>query len=94
MASRRRSWDCRPQSRTGAYERRADCIWVIRMRTQRDVMREIVKRYGMNRDRVVAEYADAERRGEAPRRRNTSGLSADEYARALWADGVKKEWLE
>jgi hypothetical protein len=42
----------------------------------------------------VAEYADAERRGEAPRRRNTSGLSADEYARALWADGVKKEWLE
>ena len=70
------------------------CNRVERMRKQRDVMRDLERRYGMNRDRVVAAYADAERRGEAPRRRNKSGLSTDEYARPLWADGVKKEWLE
>jgi hypothetical protein len=57
-------------------------------------MREIVRRLGHNREAVVQAYAAAELRGEAPRKRNIHGIDADTYARALWADGVKKGWFE
>jgi hypothetical protein len=62
-------------------------------RKQRDVMRELVKRHGMNRDVVVAAYARAERNGDVKRERNTHGTDPETYARALWADGVTKGWL-
>jgi hypothetical protein len=61
--------------------------------TQRDKMPELVKRFGMAEERVVREYARAERRGEVERSRNISGLTSEEYARALWADAIKKGWL-
>ena len=65
-----------------------------RHRTQRDLMREIHRRWTPDRERIIAEYAAAERRGEVERRGNKSGRSAEEYARALLADGEKKGWLE
>jgi hypothetical protein len=62
-------------------------------RSQRDVMRELVRRFGSDEDRVVRKYAAAEERGEVVRSLNERGSSALEYARRLWADGVKKGWL-
>lgn len=61
--------------------------------TQRDVMRAIWARYAPDEERAVREYADAERRGDAPRKRNESGHTAEQYARALLSDGFKKGWL-
>jgi hypothetical protein len=39
--------------------------------------------------KVVAAYATAERRGDVPRTLNVRGMSAEEYAERLYADGVK-----
>jgi hypothetical protein len=56
-------------------------------------MRELVRRYGANEERVVREYAEAERRGEVQRTRNTYELTAEQYARALWRDAIHKGWI-
>lgn len=61
--------------------------------TQRDFMRELVRRHGRSEEVVIREYAEAERRGEVLRQRNEHGLDAETYARALWRDGMKKGWL-
>ncbi len=62
--------------------------------SQRDYLRELVKRFGVNEDRVVREYAEAEKRGDVTRKRNTHGLTAEQYARALWNDAIKKHWFD
>ena len=61
--------------------------------SQRDVMKELIYQFGLDKERVVREYAAAEQRGDVVRKRNESGLTAEGYARALWADGVKHRWL-
>ena len=60
---------------------------------QRDIMRRLYVRFAPDLKRVIREYADAERRGEVARARNTYSLSPEEYARRLLADGEKKGWL-
>jgi len=60
---------------------------------QRDVMRRIWARCKPNEERAVREYAAAERRGEAERASNAHGRTAEQYARALLNDGLKKGWL-
>lgn len=65
----------------------------VRIPTQRAVMRELFAKFGGDAERVIREYAAAERRGEVPRKRNTYGLTPEGYARALFADGEKKGWL-
>ena len=57
------------------------------------MMRDLVRRYGMNEDRIVREYAAAERRGDVARSSNDYGLDAETYARRLWADALKKGWI-
>jgi hypothetical protein len=59
----------------------------------RDVMRELIADLGLDEDKVCRGYALAEESGKAPRKRNKSGLSSDEYARALWRDGRLKGWF-
>ena len=59
---------------------------------QRDVMRDLYRKHGGDRDVVCAAYAEAESSGLAPRKRKGS-MSAEVYAKALWADGIKKGWL-
>jgi len=61
--------------------------------SQRNYMRELVKRFGANSDRVVREYAAAEMRGDVQRNRNSHGLTPEQYARALWNDAVMKGWI-
>ena len=61
-------------------------------RFQRDVMRNLYREHAGNRDAVCAAYAEAESSGLAPRKRKGS-MSAEVYAKALWADGIKKGWL-
>ena len=56
-------------------------------------MRALVTRSGGDLELIVQEYAAAERRGEVERKQNASGLTSEGYARALYADGVKKGWL-
>ncbi len=60
---------------------------------QREFMRGLVKQLGHNQKLVCASYSQAERDGIVERRNNTTGLSAENYAIALWKDGLKKGWL-
>jgi hypothetical protein len=60
---------------------------------QRDVMRDLNRRFGGDDDKVVAAYAAAERRGEVRRASNVHGMTPEEYARRLYADGVAKGWI-
>ena len=64
-----------------------------RVLSQRDVMRRIWAEFGPDEDRVVREYAAAERRGDAQRKSNSYGLGEESYARRLLNDGLKKGWL-
>jgi hypothetical protein len=61
---------------------------------QRDVMRHIYARYAADEEKAIREYAAAERRGEVARARNTYGITAEDYARRLLADGLAKGWLQ
>jgi hypothetical protein len=65
-----------------------------RARSQRDVMRAIYRIHGGDRERVLREYAAAERRGEVARKRNETNSSPEFYARALFSDGEAKGWLD
>jgi hypothetical protein len=62
--------------------------------TQREFLRQLVDRFGMNESRLVLEYASAERRGEVFREKNESGFTSEEYAEALIRDAVAKGWLD
>lgn len=57
-------------------------------------MRAIWARCAPDEDRSIREYAAAEHRGDAPRKQNASGLTPEQYARALLADGLGKGWLD
>ena len=61
--------------------------------TQRDVMRNLHRRFGDDHDMIVAAYAAAERRGEVTRASNLRHMEPEEYAERLYRDGVKKGWL-
>lgn len=61
--------------------------------SQRDYMRELLVQFGSDRDRVYAAYAQAERDGVVSRNRNANAVSPEDYAVALWEDGINKGWL-
>ena len=61
--------------------------------TQRDVMRDLNRRFNGDHDKVVAAYAAAERRGEVTRASNVRVMEPEEYAERLYRDGVTKGWI-
>lgn len=61
--------------------------------SQRDKMRELFHEYRGDEEMTVKAYAAAERAGEVFRRSNDYELNAEEYARRLFADGVRKGWI-
>lgn len=60
---------------------------------QREYMRRLVASLGRNQNAACAAYADAERKGLVVRAKNTSGITSEQYALALWRDGQRKGWL-
>lgn len=56
-------------------------------------MRELVRRYRQDRDRIITEYAAAETRREVTRKSNIHNIPAIEYAKRLLNDGERKGWL-
>lgn len=64
-----------------------------KMHTQRDYMRELLVQFGGDSDRVCAAYAQAERDGVVSRNRNANAMPPEDYAVALWEDGINKGWL-
>jgi hypothetical protein len=60
---------------------------------QRDKMRELFRRYEKNLDLIVEKYAEAERRGDVARKSNSHGLTSNNYAVRLLADGLRKKWI-
>jgi hypothetical protein len=62
-------------------------------KTQRDLMRGLFKLHNGDAQRMIADYAAAEQRGEVARRKNESGLDSAAYAAALFKDGEKRGWF-
>jgi len=60
---------------------------------QRDFMRKLLVELGGDKELVCAAYAQAERRGVVNRNSDTHGKAPEDYAAALWQDGIKKGWL-
>jgi hypothetical protein len=54
----------------------------------------LFRRFDGDQSRIIEAYAEAERRGEVQRVHDSRGMSADEYASRLFADGVKKSWIQ
>ena len=60
---------------------------------QREYMRLLYKKYGNDKRRIIKEYAIADLQGKVARYSNLSNISGDQYAKALYRDGVRKGWL-
>lgn len=56
-------------------------------------MNELVAKLGADEEKVCAAYAAAEKHGEVLRGSNINGKTPEQYARALWKDGINKGWL-
>jgi hypothetical protein len=69
------------------------------MPRQSDHIRKLYREYlEAAREAVVAEYADAEKRGEVKRDKDAHALAPEAYARKLWrngwrSDGAKRPYL-
>lgn len=61
--------------------------------SQRDYMRMLYRRYKGDKERVIEAYATAEMNGDVSRRNNRYDLSPIQYARRLYQDGIRKEWI-
>ncbi len=62
--------------------------------SQRDTMRELYKKNNGNRDSCIRDYAKLEEEGKVKRKINTHGLTPEQYAKALYNDGLRKGWLK
>jgi len=61
--------------------------------SQRDMMREIYRRFRGDEAAIIREYAAAEVRGDVSRGSNEYDVSPEEYASRLLADARKKGWI-
>ena len=64
-----------------------------RLRTQREVLRDLFILHRGNRELTISDYAAAERNGESPRESNTYSLTPVQYAKVLLRDGLRRGWL-
>lgn len=67
---------------------------VMARTTQRDVMRDLNRRFDGDHEKLVAAYAAAERRGDVKRASNVRGMEPEEYAERLYRDGTMKGWID
>ena len=61
--------------------------------SQREMMRRLQVRLRGVKNSIVAAYASAEARGEVFRTKNKRGMSREDYAEKLYADGIRKGWI-
>lgn len=64
------------------------------MISQRGMLRKLIERYGSNEQRLIQEYAAAERRGTVKWLSNDHDIAPEEYACRLIVDGKKKRWAK
>ena len=76
---------------SGGNESESKVTFQAREKNQRDWMREVAQELGFDREACVQRYAELDEQGVAPRKRRT--MPSEDYATALWQDGVKKGWL-
>ena len=62
--------------------------------TQRDKMRELARKHPRDSTAVIREYAQAERNGLVARHNNSRDMKPEDYAARLFADGIKKGWID
>jgi hypothetical protein len=60
---------------------------------QRDKMRELFRLHDGDEARVIQAYAESEERGEVERESDMRGLTPQDYAARLFADGTRKGWI-
>ena len=61
---------------------------------QRDFIRDAVRKLVVaNKTLLGAQYAEAERNGEVPRKSNEHSVDAAKYGERLIEDGLRKGWL-
>jgi hypothetical protein len=68
--------------------------WLTKTPKQRDFMRDLVKKYGLNKEPVCSAFAEALRSGQVSWKNNVSGYSPEKYADAVWRDGEIKGWFQ
>ena len=61
--------------------------------TQREYMLEMFHQHGGDKDACCKDYAAAEEAGIVKRKNNSSRLTSEKYAIALWRDGERRGWL-
>ncbi len=60
---------------------------------QRDIMRELFKALGDDREMVCLAYMEAERDGKVARPRGAEDMASGTHAKALWREGKLKGWF-
>ncbi len=67
--------------------------WSAKIPKQRDYMRGLVRKHGLNKEPVCAAFAEALISGQVSWKNNTSKYSPEKYADAVWRDGEIRGWL-
>lgn len=62
--------------------------------TQRDKTRELARQHPRDSTTIIREYAQAERDGLVARHNNSRDMTPEDYASRLFADGIKKGWID
>jgi len=60
---------------------------------QAEKMRELFRLHREVSSFVIQAYSEAEQRGEVVRKSNVNGLTSSDYAAKLFADGIRKGWI-
>ena len=61
---------------------------------QKDLMCSLYEDHGGDEERVCKAFAEAENKGRFFRKTGDLRLSPEEYARAMFADGIARGWLK
>lgn len=56
-------------------------------------MRELARKHPRDSTTVIREYSKAERNGLVSRYNNSRNMTPEDYAARLFADGIKKGWI-
>ena len=61
---------------------------------QREYMKQLVTKHGLDQKKVCAAYARAERKGLVTRSRDEHDISPESFAEQLWRDAPRWGWFK